>query len=461
MTSSKAVSRYDMTQGDIFRKLLFISLPVMGGTFMQMAYTLADIFWLARLSTEAVVAASTAGMFLWMSLGLMLMVRIGTEIGVSQCVGKGDSDKARGYAQTGIWTALPLGVAFGAVMVIGRAPLVAFFDIPSEQVVRYAQNYLSISGFSVPFMYVSAVIGASFAGSGNTRLPFAVQSAGLLANIVLTPVLIFGADMGLEGAAYATIIARTIEITLFLLAAKFYPNRPFAKFPIFVRPNIQRLRDILRWGFPVAVETITFSLLSMLIARMVAQWGVEAMAAQRVTFQIESLSWLVGAGFGSAMTAFVGQNYGAGKWTRIHRGFKTAVLSMTLWGLAVSVYLLVFADHLIAIFLHDPVEIALGAALLRMLAVCQIPQAIEGAMAACFRGRGVTVKPSVVSVTCNVSRVILAYILNIYFGLFGIWWAIIIGACARGLWMLLWFMWDRRSLPTEDTVPDNSGLSHV
>ena len=445
--------RFDLTQGNIFRKLLFVSLPVMGGQFMQMAYTLADIFWLGRLSSEAVVASSTAGMYLWMSLGLMLMVRIGTEIGVSQNVGLGDIEAARGYAQTGLWMALLLGVGFGAFMIFARAPLIGFFNIDNEQVVSDAQLYLAISGFSIPLMYASAVMAGSFAGYGNTRLPFVVQCTGLLANIILDPILIFGAGLGVAGAAYATIIARLIEFGLSVLAVKYSRNRPFENFSFFSRPNRRCFRNIFRWGFPVAVETIMFAGLSMIIARMVAVWGVSAMAAQRVSFQIESLSWLVGGGFGSAMTAFVGQNYGAGKWTRIHRGFKTALASMSLWGAAVGIFIFVFAEQLIGLFLQDPQEIALGGALLRILAAIQLPQAIEGAMAACFRGRGVTYKPSIVSVGCNSVRVVFAYILSTTpLGLFGIWIAVAAGAGMRGTLLLLWFLWDRRKLPKHDLV---------
>jgi len=452
-----ASQRYDLTQGDIFRKLLFVSLPVMAGQFMIMAYTLADIFWLGMLSSDAVVASSTAGMFLWMSMGLMLMVRIGTEIGVSQNVGLGNLDAARGYSQAGLWMALALGVAFGSFMIFARVPLVSFFNIPNDQVVLDAQLYLAISGFSIPFMYASGVIAGSFAGYGNTRLPFVVQCTGLVANIVLDPILIFGAGLGVAGAAYATIIARLIEFGLFVLAIKKHKNRPYESFSMLAKPGRKEARDIFRWGFPVAVETMVMSSFGMIIARMVAVWGVAPMAAQRVAFQIEALSWLVGAGFGSAMTAFVGQNFGAGKWSRIHKGFKTALASMSIWGLLVSVFIFIFAEPLIGLFLREPEEIVLGGVLLRILAVSQIPQSIEGAMAACFRGRGVTFKPSIVSIACNSSRVVLAYILSTTpLGLFGIWWAVTIGAAMRGTIMLLWFLWDRRKLPREDLV-----TSHV
>lgn len=456
-TNKSSKTKYDLTQGDIFKRLIFLALPVMGGQFMQMAYTLADIFWLGELSSEAVAASSTAGMFIWMSMGLMLMVRIGTEIGVSQNVGTGDLPTARGYAQSAFSLAVILGVCFGSLMIFGRVPLIGFFDIPSEQVISYAQIYLAISGISIPFMYASSVLSGCFSGYGNTRLPFIAQFTGLFVNIILSPVLIFPAGFGVAGAAYATIIARIIELSILIIAIKSYKNRPFASFTLFARPIRQYLRNIFKWGIPVACEVTLFAMLAMIPARLIADHGVHAMAVQRVGFQLESLSWLVGAGFGTAVTAFVGQNFGAQQWARIHKGFRIALASMSAWGLVASAILFFLAEPLISIFLRTPEEIALGGQLLRILAICQIPQSIEGSMAACFRGRGVTIKPSIVSISINLLRVPLAIYLNSTIGVLGIWWAMAIGGSIRGTWMLLWFLWDSRKLPKHDA----NNLSHV
>jgi len=455
-------NRYDLTQGNIFKRLILLALPVMGGQFMQMAYTLADMFWLGSLSSDAVAASSTAGMFIWMSMGLMMMVRIGTEIGVSQSVGSGDSSAAKSYTQSAFSLAILLGLGFAAFVILGRVPLIGFFEIPSEQVIYYSQVYLAISGVSIPFMYASAVIAGCFAGHGNTRLPFLAQSTGLIINIFLSPMLIFWADLGIAGAAYATIVARIIELSLLIAAIKLHKSRPFEKFALLVKPIRKYLRNILKWGVPVACEITLFAMLAMIPARLIAEHGVYAMAVQRVGFQLESLSWMVGAGFGTAVTAFVGQNFGAGQWARIHKGFKVALVSMSVWGSVVSLFLFIYAEPLISIFLRSPEEIALGGTLLRILAICQIPQSIEGSMAACFRGRGKTLQPSIVSITTNLLRVPLAIFLNSIIGVFGIWLAMAIGGAARGTWLLLWYLWDSRKLPRENTFADNTTeMSHV
>ena len=442
----------DLTEGPIFKKLVLLSLPIMGGQFMNMAYTLTDLFWLGMLSSDAVASSATAMMYLWLSLAVLLFLRAGTEIGVSQNLGRGDVPKAQAYAQNCVSLSIVLGILVAILFIVARQPLIAFFAIADAQVVTDAENFLAITALSLPMLYAGGTIAASFQASGDTRTPFLILSTGVVANMLLDPVLIFWLDMGVLGAAYATIVARMVEISLYILAVKKSPTRPFDKMRLFT-PLYQKdiTRDVVRWGTPVAIESAMFTVFSMIIARFVAEYGTAAIAAQRVGYQIEALSWLVGMGFGIAVTAFVGQNYGAGKFSRIHQVFRTALLSMIVYGFFISLFLFFLAEPLIGIFLQNPEEIQIGGSLLRILAFAQIPICFEAAMAACFRGRGRTLLPSIVSVSCNAVRVVGAFYLSqTPLGLDGIWIAVGLGASIRSITILLFFLCDKKNIPLED-----------
>lgn len=161
----------------------------------------------------------------------------------------------------------------------------------------------------------------------------------------------------------------------------------------------------------------------MIIARFVAHYGAGAIATQRVGSQVESLSWLIGGGFASALTAFMGQNFGAKKWERIHQGFKIATGVMMTWGLLVSLMLFFGARFLFSLFIPEPDIIVLGVDYLRIFSLAQLPTCIEALAAGAFRGVGSTQPPSIVSITFNVLRVLLAYVLvQTALGLNGIWW---------------------------------------
>ncbi len=434
-------NRYDLTHGSILDKLLLIALPIMGTSFMQMAYNLTDMFWLGRLGSNAVAASGTVGMYLWLSMAFMVLCRIGAEIGVAQNVGKGDITEARRYAQTALALSVILGVAYGAIMLLLNRPLIGFFRIPEAVVVSDAILYLKIVALGIPPFFVAAAITGVFNGRGNTKIPFISTAVGLVLNMVLDPVLIHVAGWGIAGAAIATIFAQFVVAILMLLAIKVHPHRPFTEFSLLGGIGKAELWQILKWGVPVAVESMFFTLLSMIIARFVAAFGASAVAVQRVGSQIESLTWLLAGGYSTALSAFVGQNFGARQWDRIDKGYRMSIQAMFIWGAFVTAILYFCGRFLFAIFLPQDVQvIQMGVSYLKILAFCQLLACLEFTTSGAFRGFGKTLPPSFVSVTCNLLRVPLAYALSqTALGLDGIWWGITIGAGVRGLWIFLWY----------------------
>jgi len=106
---------FDLTQDPILKKILLVALPIMGTQLMQMTYNLTDMFWLGRMenSVTAVAASGLAGMFMWLGMSLLMIGRMGSEIGTSQNLGRGEIETARGYAQDAARMALVLGALYG------------------------------------------------------------------------------------------------------------------------------------------------------------------------------------------------------------------------------------------------------------------------------------------------------------------------------------------------------------
>jgi Na+-driven multidrug efflux pump len=150
----------------------------------------------------------------------------------------------------------------------------------------------------------------------------------------------------------------------------------------------------------------------------------------------------------------MGQNFGAKKWKRIHKGFKISAIVMASWGIVVTLILFFGGGFIFSLFLPgEPDVIAIGADYLRILAISQALSCIEAICAGTFRGLGRTTPPSISSATCNFLRVLLAYYLSrTAMGLDGIWWALTLGAIGRGVWMFVWFMAYSKKLPKEDEV---------
>lgn len=444
----EAKRKYDLTSGDILKKLLLVALPIMGTQLMQMAYNLVDMFFLGRVGSDAVAASGTAGMFMWLSAGLMMVGRMGAEIGVAQCIGRGDLADAERYARNALYLSAGLGLVFGGMLLAFNGPLVGFFAIQEQNVVRDAERYLAIVGVAVPFTYASAAAVGAFNGSGNSRTPFWINGAGLALNIVLDPLFIFGLKQGVIGAAVATAVSQGMVTLAMLLALKRQKARPFERFRLLAAPSLRHMRTILSWSVPVALESMLFTLLSMVTSRLVAAYGAGAIAMTRVGSQIESLSWLVGGGYGSAVTAFVGQNYGARRMERVDRCVRLSMGVMALWGLAVTALLVFAGGALFQVFLPQPELLGMGVNYLRIMAVGQIAMCLEGVAAGAFRGSGQTTQPAAASIASNVLRVVLAYALSLtQLGMEGIFWGVTLSTILRGVWICLWYARVRRRLP--------------
>ena len=449
-------NKFSLVEGSIVNKLFFVALPMIGTQVIQMTYNLTDMFWLGRLSSDAVAASGTVGLFLWLSMAFLLFGRMGAEIGVSQSIGRGDKDKALSFAHNSLIAAIAIGIVIALVYRLGRTQLIGFFGIQEAHVEQDAREYLAIVSLGLPLNFFAAAISGIFNGIGNSRTSLLINGTGLALNMVLDPLLIFTAGLGIRGAAIATVFAQAVATCLSLLALTKFKNRPFLKIGFFRRPDFTTLKQIFKWVTPVSIESFLFTFLSMLVSTLIVSYGADAMAASRVGGQVESLTWLVAGGFASALTAFVGQNFGAGKWSRIHRCFKISTVMMVGWGAIVSLILYFGSSALYRVFIPDnPVVVGIGAGYLQIVAIGQIPGCLEGLASGFFRGQGRTVPPSVASGTANALRVVLAYILarHTSLGLNGIWIALTAGMLVRGSWMFVWYLLHSRRTPKSDSAP--------
>jgi len=371
--------KYNLVEGSIINKLFFVASPVILTQIFQMAYNLTDMFWLGRLSSDAVAASGTAGLFLWLSMAFFMFGRMGAEIGVSQNLGKGDKETARGFAQNSILIAIALGIVVGAMFITFHEQLIGFFGIQEAHVERDAREYLAIVSMSLPFMFTTAAVTGIFNGAGNSRVSLVINGVGFTLNMVIDPLLIFTAGLGIHGAGFATIIAQSMAACLAIIVLKRHKNRPFEEIKLFIWPDKERIKQIFKWVTPVSVESSLFTVLTMMVTPLVAIYGAGALATVRVGSQIESLTWLIAGGYASALTAFTGQNFGAGKWSRIRKGFRISTWMMACWGLLVGFLLYFGGGALFRVFVpNDPDVIEMGIHFLRILAIIQIPACLEG-----------------------------------------------------------------------------------
>jgi len=317
---------------------------------------------------------------------------------------------------------------------------------------------MGIMAFGIPASFITSSIGGTFNASGNSRTPFIISALGIALNMILSPIFILGLDMGVVGAGITSVTAQYAVLVAMLVAVKRFKSRPFAEFKLTQRFDFAAIRasfvsgkarDIFKLTWPVCLENTLFPLLTMATTYFEVAFGSFAVSISRVGTQVESLSWLVGAGFGAALTAFVGQNFGAGKHERINAGVRYTTFFMLGWGVLVACVLWFGSPVILMAFLpefaHDPAMVRLVVSNLRILAACQIFSNMEFVATNAFRGKGRTLPPSITGIASNIIRVPLAFTLSRFtpLGLLGVWVAISVTAALRGVSIFIWYQLER------------------
>lgn len=435
--------KIDLLEGPIAATLSRLAFPIMGTSLIQMGYNLVDMIWIGRLGSNAVAAVGAAGMFMWLANGVTTIPRIGGQVAVGQNLGANDQAAAAEYARGALRMGAFLGILYGILTLLLNRQLIGFFRLNSPEVIWDARVYLMITCGLVVFSFLDQVLGGILAAMGNTVTTFRVTTIGLLMNLVLDPILIFGIGpvpgMKVAGAALATVFAQLIVFLLYLRAVweedVIFKNLHFLK-----KTRKSYIDELVKIGFPAAIQDALFSMISMVIARLIAGWGDAAVAVQKVGSQIESISWMTAGGFSTAVNAFIAQNYGAGKRERIKKGYHTAMLIMAAWGVFTSFLLLVFPEFFFRIFITEEDVIPMGVAYLRIIGISEVFMCLEGAATGAFQGMGKTVPPSVTGIVLNALRIPMAILLSATpLGLNGVWWALSISCVLKGVVLPLWF----------------------
>lgn len=435
MEKENTGNRIDLLHGKIAAALFALSLPIMGSQFIQMAYSLFDAIWVGQIGSQAVTAVGAAGSFLWVGQGIAMIPQIGGQVVAGQSIGEGDMDKARRYAGEAVQLMLLLMIIYAALCTIFRHPLISFFRLHDSATSEMAASYLAIVSAGNIVMGFNYVMQGLLTATGDSKTSFKYNAVGMVLNIVLDPVLIFGVgpfpELGVNGAAIATLFSELIATILFarFVAADDYL---FRDFNLFKKPVKKEVLHLIKLGAPPAVFNIVYAFISMVISRIIVRFGDAAIAVQRIGGQIESVSWMTAEGFSYSMNAFTSQNYGAGSKERVKKGFITGSGMMTVFGIIITLIFVLCAAPIFGIFIREPEVIAGGASYLRIVGLSQLFMCYELATTGAFNGLGQTKLPAAIGFVLTVARVPMCYALMPLLGINGVWWAISLSSILKG-----------------------------
>lgn len=213
--------RVDLTEGRITEKLIKLALPIMGTSFIQMAYNMIDMIWVGKAGSSAVAAVGTAGFFPWLGMALIAISRVGGEVQVAQSMGKNDIESTKSYIKAAIEVNIILAGLYTLILLVFKDGLIGFFNLGDADVIRMSKEYLVIVAIGMIFYFINPIFTAIFNGMGNSKTPFKINTIGLITNIILDPLLIIGfgpiPKLGVAGAAIATVFSQAVVTMCFIV----------------------------------------------------------------------------------------------------------------------------------------------------------------------------------------------------------------------------------------------------
>ncbi len=434
----------DLTHGSEDKTLIKLATPIIASMFLSTAYTLTDMAWVGTLGSEDVTAVGVSGMYTWLSSGLISLAKMGGQVMVGQTIGAGNRSAAGNYAKAALQISVFLGLTFGLTCNLFTGPMVDYFHLTKPETISMAQNYLRIACGLIIFFFLAFTLTGISTAEGDSQTPFRANFIGLVFNMICDPILILGLGpvphLGIIGAAIATVSAQFIVTAIIISGMLRNKHCVLRETKLFRMPPIEYYMQIFRVGFPTAIQNMIYCGISFVIARLVSKYGEDAIGTQRVGNQIESLSWNIGDGFASAMNAFASQNYGAGKYDRVRRGYRFSLRFVILWGLLVTSAFVFAPDFISNIFFHEPHIIGLSNDYLRILGFGETFMCIELMTIGGLSGLGRTAFCSIVSIILTGIRIPLAWGLSsTSLGLNGIWWAYTISSTLKGIIFMISF----------------------
>ena len=439
----------NLTKGPILKTLTKLAIPIMASSFLGTLYNITDMAWIGLLGSKAVAGVGVGGMFTWLSQGLVAMARMGGQVQVAQCIGRGERDRAHGFAQAAVQLATLMGMAYAVISLLFTRQMVAFFQLTDPEAQTAALSYTKIACGLIVFSFLTLTMTGLYTAQGDSKTPFLANLIGLVTNMILDPVLILGPGpfpkLGVVGAAIATVTAQAIVMMMMILGVIIQKKENVLKgIRLTAKIPKEYLGGLCRIGIPTAIQGMAYCAISMVLTRMVSAYGAEAVATQRVGGQIESISWNTADGFAAALNAFIAQNYGAGKMDRVRKGYRASLWTVGIWGLLISFVFICFPQAIADIFFHEPKAVATAVGYLVIIGFSEAFMCVELTTVGALSGLGRTRLCSIISIAFTSARIPLAIILGGLIGLSGIWWALSITSIIKGIIFTCTFLWITR-----------------
>ena len=430
-----------LLNGNIGKAILALAVPVVINSFLQTMYNLTDTYWLGRLGTEELAAINLVTPVQNIIINFGSGITVAGSVLISQYLGAKRDGDARSMANQIFSCALLFSIVCAILCAVTTPGIVTWLGADGLTW-QYGKTYLQLVILDMPFLYTVNMYTAINQAQGDTVRPMLLNLTGITLNLILDPLLMIVFNMGVAGAALATVGAKAFPAVIAFILLQ---NRSKDVYLDLRRLKFEKekLKNILVIGLPTAIGGSTMQFGFLLMSRNVLKYGTEAMAAYGIGNKINSLITLPTNSVGSAVATIVGQNVGAKQYERAEKGYKVSMLGSVIFLLAGGLILsrMPISTAIVKIFSDDADVIGMAADFLSIMAFWCFANGVYNSSMGLFQGSGHTEITMVIDATrLWVFRFATLYIGEVWLhlGVGSVWYSVVVsnGLSALALFVI-------------------------
>ncbi len=388
-----------ITEGVIWKQLLLFFFPIVLGTFFQQLYNTADAIIVGKVVGKEALAAvgGSTGTLVNLLVGFFVGLASGASVIIAQLYGARKAQDVSRAVHTTMALALASGALLTVVGLIFARSLLDLMGTPAEVMV-YAVPYLQIYFVGMIPQLIYNIGSGVLRAVGDSRRPMLFLICAALTNVVLDIVLVLGLDMGVHGAAIATVISQLVS-ALLILGSLHHAHPVYRLYFRKIRFHGDMLSRIVRIGMPAGLQSVMYSLSNIIIQSSVNGFGTDVMAAWTAYGKIDGLYWMIISAFGVAITTFAGQNFGAQLYDRMRRSVRVCMGMATGATVVMSAVIMVIGRPMLGMFTDDAQVVEMGMSIIRLIVPTWITYISIEILSGAMRSAGDSLVPTLMTLT--------------------------------------------------------------
>lgn len=394
-----AMSKNQITEGVIWKQLLFFFFPILLGTLFQQLYNTADTVVVGRfVGTQALAAVGgSTGQIVNLVVNFFVGLASGATVIIARYYGARDRIKLNNALHTAIALSIVGGIVTGIAGILLTPSLLKMMNTPAD-VIEGSTMYLRIYFAGIIFVFVYNIGSGILRAVGDSKRPLYFLIVCCFLNIFLDILFVVYLKLGVKGAAFATVISQAVSALLVILSltksVDIYRLRPNK-----IRFYKSLLIAIITIGLPAGLQSVMYGISNIIIQTSLNSLGTETVAAHTAFAKIDAIYWMISGAFSVSIITFIGQNYGARKFDRMKKSIKVCLLMDLIASLLLTTVMLLAGPYLLLLFTSDQEVIEIGMQIIHIIAPSYALFIFIEILSSSLRGMGNVVVPMLM--TCG------------------------------------------------------------